>query len=317
MKTSLIMTVYNEEKTIKDQVKSILNQTKIPDEIIILDSKSKDNTAKIIKSFKNKRIKLIEKKADIGTARNICIKKAKNEVILVTDGGCLLDKNWVYEISKPFENKNIDVVGGIFSPISKNFFEKCQGVIVCKSAEEIDEKKWLPSSRSFAFRKKVWVEVGGYPKHEIGGEDTRFVFNIIEKGYKIVITKKAVVYWRMRSPLKNFNRQFYLYAKGEVRTGNLAFPQRRVVLIATILFPVYIFTLFLSLILATNIFFMLALIPFLYFFYKGIRVAIKVKDIRGTYYGFLFSFLKRTMYFLGIWVELLSPKKDTYRNENY
>ena len=180
MKTSLIMTVYNEEKTIKEQINSILNQTKIPDEIVILDGLSKDNTAKIIGSFKNRRIKLLEKKADIGTARNICIKKAKNEIILVTDGGCLLDKNWVYEISKPFEDKNIDAVGGIFSPISKNFFEKCQGVIVCKSAEEIDEKKFIPSSRSFAFRKNVWKNAGGYPKHEIGGEDTRFVLNILK-----------------------------------------------------------------------------------------------------------------------------------------
>jgi glycosyltransferase involved in cell wall biosynthesis len=310
------MTVYNEEKTIKNQIKSILNQTKLPDEIVILDSLSKDNTAKIIKSFKNKRIKLIEKKADIGTARNICIKKAKNEIILVTDGGCLLDKNWVYEISKPFEDRNVDVVGGIYAPLAKNIFDKCQGMVICKTPEEIDEKKFLPSSRSFAFKKRVWEDAGGYPKHEIGGEDTRFVLNIIERGYKIIITKKAIVYWRMRS-LKSFIRQFYLYAKGEVRAGNLAFPQMTLVLIATILFPVYLFTLLLSLILATKIFLIIILISFLYFFYQGIKVALKVNDIRGIYYGFLFSFLKRVMYFSGIWVELLSKKKDTYRNENY
>lgn len=317
MKTSLIMTVYNEERSIKEQIKSILNQTKIPDEIIILDSESRDNTVKIIKSFKNKRIKIIEKKADIGTARNILIEKAKNEIILVTDGGCLLDKNWAYEISKPFEDKNIKVVGGIYAPLAKNFFEKCEGAVVCKSREEIDEIKFIPSSRSIAFRKEIWKEVGGYPKHEIGGEDTRFVLNILERKHKMVINKNAVVYWRMRSPLKNFMKQFHLYAKGEVRAGNLAFPSMRPVLILTALFPIYLVALLFSLIASAELFFMLILIPFLYFFYQGVKVGLKVKDIRGIYYGFLFSLLKRFMYFSGIWAELLFPGKDKYKNENY
>ena len=132
----------------------------------------------------------------------------------------------------------------------------------------------------------------------------------------MIITKKAVVYWRMRS-LRNFIRQFYLYAKGEVRAGNLAFPQMRLVLIASILFPIYILTLLDSLIFARAVFLFLIIVPLLYFFYQGVKVAKKVRDLRGIYYGFLLSFLKRFIYFSGIWVELLSKKKDMYRNENY
>lgn len=317
MKTSLIMTVYNEGKTIREQIDSFFNQTKIPDEIIILDSLSKDDTTKIIKSYKDRRIKLIEKRADMGTARNIAIKRAKNEIILVTDGGCLLDKNWVHEISKPFEDKSVDVVGGIYLPFSKNFFEKCEGAVVCKNSEEINEKKFIPSSRSLAFRKGVWIDVGGYPKHEIGGEDTRFVLNIINKNYKIIINKKAVVYWRMRSPLKNFVRQFYLYAKGEVRSGNLVFHQLRFVLVSLLLFPVYLFFLIFSLFFFKSLFILLLVSAFLYFLYNGIKVAVKVKDIRGIYYGFFLSFLKRFFYFSGAFSELLFPGKDKYKNENY
>ena len=316
MKCSLIMTVYNEGKTIKEEIKSFLAQTRIPDEIIILDSLSKDDTVQIIKSFKSKKIKIIEKKSDMGTARNIAIKKARNKIILVTDGGCVLDKNWVYEMMKPFEKEKADVVGGVFLPLAKNIFDKSQGAVICKNIEEINEKKFIPSSRSFGFTKKVWKDVSGYPKHEIGGEDTRFVLNIIEKGYKIRITKKAIVYWRMRS-LKSFIRQFRLYAKGEVRSGNLSFPQMRPVLIASTIFPIYLISLLFSLIFFRNALIVLFLIPFLYFFYQGIKVAKKVKDIRGFYYGFFLSFLKRFMYFSGIWEEIFFPKKDKYKNENY
>lgn len=316
MKCSLIMILYNEGKTIKEEIKSFLSQTRVPDEIVIVDSLSKDNTARIIKSFKSRRIKLIEKKADIGTGRNIAIKKAKHEIILVTDGGCVLDKNWVEEMMKPFEESNADVVGGIFVPLAKNIFDKSQGAVICKTPEEIDEKNFIPSSRSFGFKKKVWKEVNGYPKHEIGGEDTRFVLNIIEKGYKIKITKKAVVYWRMRS-LKNFIRQFYLYAKGEVRAGNLAFLQMRPVLVASVIFPTYLLTLFFTFLFFRNVFLVLFLISILYFVYQGIRVAIKIKNIGGLYWGFILSFFKRFMYFSGIWAEILSSHKEIYKNENY
>ncbi len=292
-----------------------MNQTKKPNEIIFLDSLSKDNTAKIIKSYGKKGVKIIEEKADMGTARNILVKKAKHDIILVTDGGCVLDKNWCEEMLKPFENPEIDVVGGVFRSSYKNFFEKCQGVIVCKPIEEIDEKKFLPSSRSFGFRKKVWENLGGYPKHEIGGEDTKFILNIIDGGYKMVINKKAIVNWGMRSPLKNFIKQYYLYAKGDVRSGNL--PRMKSVLILTFFFPIYLASLILSLFLFRGIFLALMAVSFLYFLYQGFNVAITVRDIRGVYYGFMFSFLKRFMYFSGIWVELLSPGKAKYQNENY
>lgn len=53
---SVVMATYNGEKFIEKQMLSILNQTKKPDEVLIADDCSKDNTAKIIKDFieKNK-----------------------------------------------------------------------------------------------------------------------------------------------------------------------------------------------------------------------------------------------------------------------
>ncbi len=315
MKVSLIFTVYNEEKNIKELLDSVFSQTKVPDEIVILDSLSKDNTIKIIKSFKDKRIKLIEKKADIGTARNIAINKAKNEIILVTDGGCILDKSWVDEISKPFTDKSVDVVGGVFKPVGKNFFEKCQGVVVCKPIEKIDESKFLPSSRSFAFRKKVWRKIGGYPKHEIGGEDTKFVLDIVKKRYNLKITKKAIVYWRMRSPLKYFIRQYYLYAAGDARMGNIL--RMRTTLLFVLLLPVYLLAIF-SLLLLKPIFSLILSAPLLlYLAYSGLAVAIKVKNPLGFFYGVELTFFKRFAYIAGIWREWLSDHSRGYKNENH
>ena len=44
MKISIVMTVYNGERYLKEQIDSFLNQTLLPDEIIIVDDCSSDKT---------------------------------------------------------------------------------------------------------------------------------------------------------------------------------------------------------------------------------------------------------------------------------
>ncbi len=51
MKISVVMTTYNGEKYIYEQLESLYRQTRLPDEVIISDDNSKDNTVKIIKDF--------------------------------------------------------------------------------------------------------------------------------------------------------------------------------------------------------------------------------------------------------------------------
>lgn len=303
MKTSLILTIKNEGKNIKEFLESVKKQTQKPDEIVIVDSNSTDDTKDIIKKYlKDLKIKLIVKEIDTGNGRNLAIENAKYDIILVSDGGCILDKKWVEEISKPFENvdyfEKVDVVGGVFEPISKNLFEICQGLIVCKPIENIKEDKFLPSSRSLAFRKDVWKKVK-YSTHKVGGEDTKFILDLKDYGFNIKITKKAIVYWRMRSPLKNFIKQFYLYAIGDVKMGNINRMKTNKLFVLG--FPVFLFS---------------GLLLF-YSYYKGWEIYMKTNKLKGFYYGFILSFFKRTAYALGVWREWIKPYKGGYTNENF
>lgn len=59
-KISVAMATYNGERYIKEQIDSILENLQEIDEIIISDDGSKDSTREIIKSYEDKRIKLIE-----------------------------------------------------------------------------------------------------------------------------------------------------------------------------------------------------------------------------------------------------------------
>jgi len=88
MKVSVVMPVYNEGKYLDKSISSILNQTFKDFELIIVNDKSTDNSLKIIKSYKDKRIKLVNLKKNVGfpQSRNEGLKIAKGEYIALLDG---------------------------------------------------------------------------------------------------------------------------------------------------------------------------------------------------------------------------------------
>ena len=68
---SICIPNYNYGKYIGDTIQSVLNQTYQNFEIIIVDNASTDDSIEIIKSFKDKRIKLFLNKYNIGFAPNL------------------------------------------------------------------------------------------------------------------------------------------------------------------------------------------------------------------------------------------------------
>lgn len=106
------MNCYNGETYLFDSIKSILDQTYKNFEVIFWDNQSKDNSATIFKSFKDKRLKYYyaKKHTSLYKARNLAIQKSKGKFIAFLD----TDDIWVYNKLnlqiKKFRNKNIGVV---------------------------------------------------------------------------------------------------------------------------------------------------------------------------------------------------------------
>jgi len=80
IKISFITTVFNEEKNVRPLFESLLNQTKLPDEIIVVDAKSTDNTVNALKELGKKfgkvKFSLHSKKGNRSVGRNFAISKA-------------------------------------------------------------------------------------------------------------------------------------------------------------------------------------------------------------------------------------------------
>jgi glycosyltransferase involved in cell wall biosynthesis len=214
MKTSLICTVLNEEKTVHNLLDSIDKQSRKPDEIVIVDGGSRDDTVKILKEFSKKfPLKIIVAKgANISQGRNIAIKYAKGPVIVSTDGGTVHDKNWFKNIAKNIED-GYDVSAGLFYPLPKTEFEEIVGKLFYPSMKRVPED-WPPSSRSAAFTKKAWQKSGGYPEELYTAEDSVFNYRLKATGVRYKLARNAKSYWRPRPNFRKFFKQYFIYAKG-------------------------------------------------------------------------------------------------------
>lgn len=89
---SVIIPVYNREKTIVNCINSILNQTYLPKEIIVVDDGSVDNTIDKVKKLNSTLLKIINNKVNKGAqhVRNQGIRSAKYDWIAFLDS----DDSW-------------------------------------------------------------------------------------------------------------------------------------------------------------------------------------------------------------------------------
>tara|TARA_B100001057_G_scaffold477663_1_gene547132 strand:+ start:1288 stop:2184 length:897 start_codon:yes stop_codon:yes gene_type:complete len=111
---SIILNCYNGEKYLGEALSSIKGQTYKNWELIFWDNKSTDNSAKILRTFKIKKLKyfLSKKHTSLYAARNLAIKKATGEYIGFIDADDLWEKNKLKKQISLFTDKETIVVYG-------------------------------------------------------------------------------------------------------------------------------------------------------------------------------------------------------------
>lgn len=216
---SVVATVLNEGESIEILLHSLLEQTRPPDEVVVVDGGSTDGTLEKLQAFHQPGLNLTVLSlpgANIAQGRNAAIAAARGPLIAVTDAGVRLERDWLAQLISPFEGEHPpDVVSGFFVPDPHSTFELALGAATLPLLQEIDPTAFYPSSRSVAFRRSAWETVGGYPEWLDYCEDLVFDFALRDACYAFAFAPQAVVHFRPRRSLRAFFVQYYRYARGD------------------------------------------------------------------------------------------------------
>lgn len=241
-RVSLIASVKDEAANAMQWCESIFQQTRLPDEIIVVDAGSRDGTTEILgRIAANSPISfsvLIEPGANIARARNLAIERARFPIIAVTDFGCRPKSDWLEKLIAPFEAEpSTRVVAGLYAPVDRKRKPAWRGYPLYPVVSRIDPQNFLPSNRSIAFTKEAWQDAGGYPDWlTLTGEDTFFDRELKRAGGVWAFVPAAIVEWHAPENFMAYLRKVYWWAIGDGESGvHATFYWRYVLQLATII----------------------------------------------------------------------------------
>ncbi len=169
---TLVVPVFNEEKTIETFLYSIGQMNSIPSEILLVDSGSSDNTnSLILKWFETNNIDCDYKilggeRSYPGKSRNKGVQSAKNEWIAFIDVGVVPDENWLNALYLHCTQNSEIAAWGFCKGIGRSTVDKAICAVSFGTGRVLEYV--IPAS---IFSKKVFDEIGGFPEDLRAAED--------------------------------------------------------------------------------------------------------------------------------------------------
>jgi len=115
---SIVIPAYNEESTIRACVAAAVEQTEPADEIIVVDNRSTDGTARVLeellRDFAGSPVRVFSQDAEQGLVptRNLGLDSALGEVLGRIDADTVLEPNWVEQVRRVFSDPTVAAATG-------------------------------------------------------------------------------------------------------------------------------------------------------------------------------------------------------------
>lgn len=231
-KISVLVPAHNESAAIRNTIMSLLESNYQNKEIIVIDDHSTDDTyERAFPFYRDGRIKLIRRKDGIGSktmAINYGLLFATGDVIVVTDGDTLLERNALSEVAKRITlPQNIAISGNVRILAGdggiKNLLTRCQSYEYLIAFELgrrynalVNMLIIIPGAFS-VLMKNTMKSVGLYDTNTLT-EDFDLTLKLLKTGDKIEFVPNAVAWTYCPNNWKTWIRQRIRWSHGQIRT---------------------------------------------------------------------------------------------------
>ena len=207
---SVIIPNFNRAGLIGETIENLLAQTQPPQEIIIVDDGSTDDSLSVIRSYGSKVILLQQSNAGPGAARNAGLKAATGSYIQFQDSDDLFSLNKLDEQARVLDETGADLVLGPWAHVmigqGKLIFESS----VLQQAAPPDSiplsswllRGWATIFQSLMFRRSFLEAMGGYRTDLRYGEDMEYFFRILAASPRTAFAGNTLTLYRVDAPNK-------------------------------------------------------------------------------------------------------------------
>lgn len=222
LKISILIPCHNEERSIGACIQSCLNQSRMPDDIVVVNDGSTDRTRKILAAFTEDildgfgdRIRVVTISKASGNkshAQEYGLKFIKNDIFITTDGDTVLDKNFVKYVEEDFQDESITAVAGYVRSLKYNWLTACRAVEytvgqnIHKLAQHYLNFLFVIPGAAGAFRTKDFFKHIPF-EHDTLTEDLDFTYRLHKLGLKILYDSRIVVFTQDPATLHSYINQ--------------------------------------------------------------------------------------------------------------
>ncbi len=219
---SLIVPAYNEEKTIRKSIQSLLELDYPNYEIIMVDDGSKDKTFDEVKHFNTSKLKLIhQQNKGKANALNNGIKNSKGEIIVTVDADTTLKKDALRKVANRFaQNQKVGAIAGNVKVIpEKNSLNVIQGteytigINLIRKAQSLLGCVMIVPGPIAALRRDA-LEKSGYFSDDTFAEDFDITMKILKQGYRVEYEDEAISYTDAPKTIEDLMKQRRRWYRG-------------------------------------------------------------------------------------------------------
>ncbi|WP_107943917.1 glycosyltransferase family 2 protein [Campylobacter concisus] len=199
MKISIITVVWNNAKTIKDAINSVLNQSYKDIEYIVIDGSSTDGTIDIVQSYGDKIKFISEKDNGLYDAMNKGIRMATGDVVGILNSDDFYASDKILQIvADEFLKGNIDSVYANLEYIDANDPKRVIRYWRSKKYQEgLFRSGWHPAHPTFFVKKEIYEKYGVFDLSFKIAADYELMLRFFEK-CKITSSYVDEVFVKMR-----------------------------------------------------------------------------------------------------------------------